>query len=179
MRRNRWTDGMDPARLYRASRWAKHVLSNISKARSPGWKLQRSGSTWPTVYSRCAARITADSGNASATAACAGPQLHARAAALRGRAGGQRRRAVLGVPAHRARARGADDESGARDALPQPRVDLRIIMHGKSAPTSNLDATLLCAIARGRHWFNQLSSNRERHLRDCPTRRVPTVTSDV
>ena len=44
-------------------------------------------------------------------------------AALRGRDGGQRRSAVLGAPVHRARARGAADESGAGDALPQGQQD--------------------------------------------------------
>jgi site-specific DNA recombinase len=39
-------------------------------------------------------------------------------------------------------------------------VELRIILPGKSAPTSNLDATLVRAITRGRRWFDQLVSNR-------------------
>jgi site-specific DNA recombinase len=38
-------------------------------------------------------------------------------------------------------------------------VELRIILPGNSAPTSNLDATLVRAIARGRRWFDQLASN--------------------
>src|ERR1700730_1651933 len=54
------TDGMDPARLYAASEWAKDVLSNIrTSEEGPRWKLQRSGSTWQKVRLLVAVRIVA------------------------------------------------------------------------------------------------------------------------
>jgi hypothetical protein len=42
-------------------------------------------------------------------------------------------------------------------------VEQRIILSGGSTPTSNIDAILVRAIARGRRWFDQLAS---RHVKD-------------
>jgi site-specific DNA recombinase len=53
-------------------------------------------------------------------------------------------------------------------------VELRIILPGKSAPTSNRDATLVRAIVRGRRWFDQLASNRAQDTFEIAQRdRVP------
>src|SRR6202035_4582727 len=53
-------------------------------------------------------------------------------------------------------------------------VELRIMLPGKPAPASNVDATLVRAIGRGRRWFDQLASNRAKDTFEIAQRdRVP------